>query len=136
MSDLYKNAVGHAYATACSTFEKNVTQTFNEKLGTNISNMVLDLTNEGASAPIGDEIYVNVKLSHIEGNLVRLYVQTDDVPELKESQYIDVDDKMYDQFSEVILGDHLFEQCDMGGDELNRTHIEKHSQLEFSNNDK
>ena len=125
MSDLYKNAIGKEFGKAASDFDKSIIDALNAKLGTNLNNLSLMITDDDDNIP-EDSTVVTTKLSHVEGALVRVYVQSDEIEELKDNPYIDVDDTMYEQFSNVVLGAHLMEQCDVSADALNPLFIDHH----------
>lgn len=125
MSDLYKNVIGKEFGKAASDFDKSIVDALNAKLGSNLSNLSLMITDDDDNIP-EDSTVVTTKLSHVEGALVRVYVQSDEIPELKDNPYIDVDDTMYEQFSNVVLGVHLMEQCDVPADVLNPQFIDHH----------
>lgn len=125
MSDLYKNAIGKEFGKVAGEFDNSVIEALNAKLGTNLSNLSLMITDDDDNIP-EDSTVVTTTLSHVEGALVRVYVQSDEIAELKDNPYVDVNDEMYEQFSNVVLGVHLMEQCDVPADVLNPTFIEHH----------
>lgn len=125
MSDLYKNAIGKEFGKASDDFDKSIINALNAKLGTDISNLSLMITDDDDNVP-DDSTVATTTLSHIEGALVRVYVQSDEIPELKDNPYVDVSDEMYEQFSNVVMGVHLMEQCDVPMDVLNPTFIDHH----------
>lgn len=127
MSDMYRNAIGKEFGRVACEFDANIISKLNAKLGSTLQtrDMCLMITENEDTELTGDPICVNTTLSHIDGALVRIYVQSDEIPELKDNPYIDVDDFMYDQFSNVVMGIHLFDQCDVEPDVLNPAFIER-----------
>lgn len=125
MSDEYKNAIGPTYGHHANVFENKVRDAFNEKLNTDIPHLTLGLHDDDEDDILypPESIRVTTSLAHIDGALVRVYVQSDNVPELKDNPFIDVDDSMYDDFTNVVLGMHLYAQCDLSQDTLNEDYL-------------